>query len=337
MNVFLKTDSGVKWKHFVLLAISLILDIITRYTHYITIIIQENNVNFNIINHIKQLHLIDYERYISFQHLSEQQRNSMYLLLSLNYELSLLTTEKNTNDAAMLTISWWKDLIYDKLEYKAAQDSLPYYVQKFVQDGFWSQYEVEKIITNRFYDVTKQPFENEQEFDEYALNSNGILFQTGLLLDDTTRDQADNIDLYRQAAQNIGSVWSMVGMLRSFYWYGSFGVKHIPQIFLDQHKIQHQDLLQYPEHKDVYSQWVQYVIEDKIEPLLNNEIKNQINALNKSQQQTLVIIQVAKAIMAIIREHNYDVLTAEQDIKYKNLPWVLLKARTKIALSNKVI
>lgn len=184
----------------------------------------------------QDLHRLDYDRWLTVWFAPLATRDGLLALYALYLELARIREQVTQPILGHMRLQWWRDAL-DKARAGHRLDHPVLRVMPDVLLGPDAQDDLDALLSARECDMEDQPFETLQEMEQYARNTAGRALCLALRLLGPVNERA------RQAALDIGTAYSLVGLMRAQKYFIEHGRIYWPRDMLGDSGLNFQDSL----------------------------------------------------------------------------------------------
>lgn len=166
---------------------------------------------------------------------SQEQREALWSIFALNYELSSITHKVKDPSLCQIRFKWWEEVIEKLFEGEIEQHQIITDLKKTIDQFDISLKVLKEIIITRSERSHKSDFVNNREFLSYINGTSVSLFMlSGSILGIDDRD--------KELMEKIGFSWGLVEMIRSFKQNLSKNIINFPLDLLKEYKLNSQNI-----------------------------------------------------------------------------------------------
>ena len=242
----------------------------------------------NITYQANQVKQYDHDRYICCLFASSAEQTRLFTILAFNTEISLISEQTSDLAPALMRITWWQDAIDDLYQGKLRQHSLIKDLNEIIVQQKIPVELFRRFLQARMIELHKQPPKNMAELIHFSENTGANLLEI----------IAYSVNfLQPERFRNLGTAWSLLGILRSIKYIKQTGK---PMLFP-------LELLT-----------DNFVIGDQCSKIIVKEIANEAEKLLNQVEQNLfskstaaldLLFFLAQYYLRLLKKNDYDILS----------------------------
>lgn len=175
----------------------------------------------------EQVRRFDRERFVAALFAPPETRERLMVLYAFSLELAKVRESVREAMAGLIRLQWWRDVLAGLRDEEAARHPVAGPLLALVRTQDLPVALFEQVITAREKDLDPIPFATESERRAYAAATAGALHELAVVALGA-RDPAS-----RAAAQQVGTAWASIGLLRATPFHLSTGWLTLPGDMLD--------------------------------------------------------------------------------------------------------
>jgi phytoene synthase len=239
----------------------------------------------------------DYERYFGCLFAAPQEREAMFALLALNFEVARIPEIVSEPMVGMIRLAWWRDAIQDMASGKPPRHHDVLQAIHLAMQHYSLPAELLiAMIEARQHDLEKINPLNLEELERYAGETSGRLHQLiGRVCGLSAPDQ-------QTALKQLGTSWALLGLMRAVIHEAGSARYHLPDSLLQEQGIET------PSSSTIPAEALMPVITrilKRANELLEEAKQNFSSPLSKKAYPALVTATIAGDYLRQLRDKNY--------------------------------
>ena len=160
----------------------------------------------------------DHDRFVTAMFAPPERRADLWVLYAFNLELSQIRSQVREPLAGMIRLQWWRDVVEGTRREEALRHPVGGKLLRLIELRQLPLTHFYRLLEGRERDLDAIPFASIADWQAYGQDSSGALTQLAALV----------LGHEAAAAQPVGTVWALTGLLRSLPFHLAQGWMTLP-------------------------------------------------------------------------------------------------------------